>query len=117
TNSGLFTVNLTVTDDRSLSSNATHQVTVDAPPQAAFIFSPGTIYIGTSVSFDGSGSTDTDGTIHSYRWDFGDRSSGTGVRASHAYAAKGVFGVRLTVADDAGLSNSTTRGITVGNRP
>ena len=115
-NPGVFTVNLTVTDNRSLSSNATHQVAVDAPPHAAFQFSPGTIYIGTSVSFDGSGSTDTDGTIASYRWDFGDRSSGTGVQASHAYAAKGVFGVRLTVADDPGLSNSTTREITVGNR-
>src|SRR5437870_406618 len=115
-NPGVFTVNLTVTDNRSLSSNATHQVTVDAPPHAAFQFSPGTIYIGTSVSFDGSGSTDTDGTIASYRWDFGDRSSGTGVQASHAYAAKGVFGVRLTVADDPGLSNSTTREITVGHR-
>src|SRR5206468_1321727 len=115
-NPGVFTVNLTVTDDRSLSSNATHQVAVDAPPHAAFQFSPGTIYIGTSVSFDGSGSTDTDGPIASYRWDFGDRSSGTGVQASHAYAAKGVFGVRLTVADDPGLSNSTTREITVGNR-
>src|SRR5207249_3303094 len=105
-NPGVFTVNLTVTDDRSLSSNATHQVTVDALPHAAFQFSPGTIYIGISVSFDGSGSTDTDGTIASYRWDFGDRSSGTGVQASHAYPAKGVFGVQLTVADDLGLSNN-----------
>jgi len=115
-NPGVFTVNLTVTDNRSLSSNATHQVTVDAPPHAAFQFSPGTIYVGTSVSFDGSGSTDTDGTIVSYRWDFGDRSSGTGVQASHAYAAKGVFGVRLTVADDLGLSNNMIREVTVGNR-
>jgi len=115
-NPGVFTVNLTVVDNRSLSSNATHQVTVDAPPHAAFQFAPGTIYIGISVSFDASGSTDADGTIASYRWDFGDRYTGSGVQASHAYAAKGTFGIELTVVDNLGLSNHTTRAITVRDR-
>src|SRR2546427_925628 len=64
-NPGVYTAILTVVDNQSLSSNATHQVTVNAPPRAAFQFSPGTIYIGVSVTFDGSASTDPDGTIAS----------------------------------------------------
>src|SRR5207249_2957076 len=91
-NPGVYTAILTVVDNQSLSSNATHQVTVNAPPRAAFQFSPGTIYIGVSVTFDGSASTDPDGTIASFSWDFGDGSLGSRVQASHGYARKGTFG-------------------------
>src|SRR5436309_13564543 len=115
-NQGVYTAILTVVDNQSLSSDATHQVTVNAPPRAAFQFSPGTIYIGFSVTFDGSASTDPDGTIASYSWDFGDGYFGTGVQASHGYAARGAFGVELTVVDNLGLSNHTARAITVGDR-
>src|SRR3989454_4782978 len=115
-NPGVYTAILTVVDNQSLSSNATHQVTVNAPPRVAFQFSPGTVYIGVSVLFDGSASTDPDGTIASYSWDFGDGSLGTGVQASHGYARKGVFGVELTVVDNLGLTNRTTRGIAVRDR-
>ena len=115
-NPGVYTAILTVVDNQSLSSNATHQVTVNAPPRAAFQFSPATIYIVVSVTFDGSGSTDPDGTIASYSWAFGDGSFGTGVQASHAYARKGTFGVELTIVDNLGLSNRTTRSVVVRDR-
>ena len=115
-NPGVYTAILTVVDNQSLSSNATHQVTVNAPPRAAFQFSPGTIYIGVSVTFDGSASTDPDGTIASFSWDFGDGSLGSGVQASHGYARKGTFGIALTVVDNLGLSNRTTRAIAVQDR-
>src|SRR3989454_307751 len=115
-NPGVYTAILTVVDNQSLSSNATHQVTVNAPPRAAFQFSPGTIYIGVGVTFDGSASTDPDGTIASFSWDFGDGSLGSGVQASHGYARKGSFGVALTVVDNLGLSNRTTRAIAVQDR-
>src|SRR5207245_7934450 len=108
-NPGVFTVNPTVVDNQTLSSSATHQVTVNARPHAAFQFAPTTVYVGISVTFDASTSTDPDGSIASYAWDFGDGSSGTGVQASHVFAAKGTFGIRLTVVDSDGLSNETTR--------
>jgi len=115
-NPGVFTVNLTVIDNQSLSSSATHQVTVNAPPHAAFQFAPTTIYIGVSVTFDGSASTDPDGTIASHDWDFGDGYLGSGVQVSHTYAAKGIFGVELTVVDNHGLANHTTQTLAVRDR-
>ena len=55
-----------------------------------------------SANFDASASDDSDGSITSYDWDFGDGHSGTGVSASHAYAQAGTYPVRLTVTDDSG---------------
>src|SRR2546426_99373 len=115
-NSGVFTVNLTVVDDANLSSTATHQVTVNAPPHAAFAFAPTTIYIGVSVAFDGAASTDPDGPIALFIWNFADGITGSGMQASHAYAVKGSFGVRLTVVDNLGLSDQTIRTVTVRDR-
>ena len=43
------------------------------------------------ASFDGSGSSDPDGTISSYAWDFGDGSTGTGVKPDHTYTTAGDY--------------------------
>ncbi|MHA7240804.1 PKD domain-containing protein [Arthrobacter sp. TMS1-12-1] len=66
-----------------------------------------------TASFDGSTSTDSDGTVASYAWNFGDGTTGTGVKASKTYAAAGTYTVKLTVTDDAGAVHSTSRAITV----
>jgi len=55
------------------------------------------------VLFDGSASTDEDGTINSYLWDFGDGSTGSGVTATHTYQTDGNFNVTLTVTDNSGV--------------
>ena len=58
-------------------------------PAAAFTSTP----TGLKASFDGSGSTDPDGTIASYAWDFGDgESAGTGATPSHTYGAPALHG-------------------------
>jgi DNA-binding beta-propeller fold protein YncE len=64
---------------------------------------------GMSASFDASASSDPDGTVTRFTWDFGD---GTTVltatpTASHTYAAPGAYTVRVTVADEGGCSSST----------
>ena len=62
-----------------------------------------------TVDFDASASHDPDGTIVAYDWDFGDGSTGSGVTASHTYAAAGSYNVTLTVTGDFGATTQETR--------
>ncbi|MGP9031765.1 PKD domain-containing protein [Glutamicibacter mysorens] len=62
---------------------------------------------GLSCSFDGSGSTDDDGEIAGYAWEFGDGETGNGETAEHAYAEAGSYTATLTVTDDQGATAST----------
>jgi RHS repeat-associated protein len=86
---------------------------VNQAPTATFTYSPAGPVAGTSVSFNGSGSTDPDSTIASYAWNFGDSTSGTGSTTTHTYAAAGTYTATLTVTDNQGATNSFPRTITV----
>ncbi|MGY1699137.1 PKD domain-containing protein [Geodermatophilus sp. SYSU D00766] len=66
---------------------------------------------------DAAGSTDPEGVLRSYAWDFGNGATATGVTASHTYAAPGTYTVRLTVTDGGGLTATTTRTVTVTAAP
>ena len=67
-----------------------------------------------TCDFDGTESSDPDGTIASYAWDFGDGTTGSGVMVSHTYAAAGTYTVMLTVTDNDGATGSTSNGVSVG---
>jgi PKD repeat protein len=82
----------------------------DIPPLGAFTSSVN----GLSASFDGTSSTDPDGTITDYSWDFGDSSTGNGATTTHAYAAGGTYTVTLTVTDNGDASTSVAHQVTVG---
>ena len=74
---------------------------------------PYAIVIGVPVSFDGTGSLDTDGDPLVFAWDFGDGSTGVGPTPVHVYADAGVFTVTLTVTDNgtppcSGTATTTT---------
>ena len=71
------------------------------------------------VTFDGSGSSDPDGTIESYEWDFGDGSEpGTGESVIHIYTSPGTYVVELTVVDDCNsISEDTTEVTILGPTP
>ena len=79
---------------------------VDPPaanvPPVADANGPYTGTAGQPVSFDGTGSSDPDGTIASYAWTFGDGNNGTGATPNHTYASAGTYTVTLTVTDDGG---------------
>ena len=58
--------------------------------------------IGDAVHFDGTKSTDEDGNIVAYKWDFGDGTSSNDAEPLHQYTTAGVYKVTLTVTDDKG---------------
>ncbi|MDD5778550.1 MAG: PKD domain-containing protein [Candidatus Thermoplasmatota archaeon] len=110
---GTYTVTLTVTGSAGTDS-VTKTVTVsNAPPAASFTYSPPNPQAGETISFDGSGSSDPDGSIASYSWSFGDEGSASGRTAQHSYAAEGTYTVTLTVTDNDGDTATATKIVTV----
>jgi PKD repeat protein len=79
------------------------------PPIAAFTSN----CTDLNCDLDGSASSDSDGTIASYSWDFGDSTNGSGVAPSHSYASSGTYTVNLTVTDDDGSTNTVSHDVTV----
>lgn len=69
------------------------------------------------VSFSAAGSSDADGSIASYAWNFGDGASGSGASTSHTYAAAGAYTATLTVTDDRGATASKNLAITATADP
>jgi PKD repeat protein len=94
-------------------------ITVEAPNVAptADAGGPYTALVGETINFDGSGSSDPDGSIVSYDWDFGDGNTGTGVSPAHAYAAAGLYTVSLTVTDNEGAADTATTTATISEAP
>jgi PKD repeat protein len=72
-----------------------------------------------ACTFDGSGSADTDGSIASYAWNFGDGVTAAGATASHTFASSGSYSVTLTVTDNQGATNSLVQTLAVSapNQP
>jgi hypothetical protein len=83
-------------------------VDVNRAPEAR----PGGPYagvMGVPIAFDGSASSDPDGTpLVSYQWSFGDLQEASGSTPSHTYASAGAFPVRLTVSDGALTADAST---------
>jgi PKD repeat protein len=81
------------------------------PPVAQFSYS----CTDLTCAFDASGSSDAEGDIISYAWDFGDGSDrASGISTTHTYSAEGTYTVVLTVIDSDGATDTETQSVTVG---
>jgi len=72
----------------------------NTPPVANISVDSNLAFVGESIRFDGSGSTDEEGNITSWTWDFDDGSTGMGSIVTHSFSTTGLFEVSLTVADE-----------------
>jgi PKD repeat protein len=110
---GTYTTTLTVTDDKGATDADTATVTVANRPPVANAGPDRSATQGTNVAFNGSASSDPDGTIVSYAWAFGDGGTATGVAPSHAYATPGTYSAQLTVTDNRNATATDSAVVTV----
>jgi large repetitive protein len=113
---GIYVVLLTVKDDRGATGSATETIYVmNIPPLARAGLDIDTVTLD-KVWFSGAASSDTDGEVVHYGWDFGDGTQASGALVSHIYQHSGLYTAHLIVTDDSGASNSTALNVTVRNR-
>ena len=111
TTPGVYLVTLNVTDEAGNWDTDTVVITVnDVTRPTADVSIDQKVDEDNVVSFDAGDSIDNVGIV-SYEWDFGDRTSGTGLTINHIYAEPGSYNVTLTVWDAAG--NEGTRSLTI----
>ncbi len=88
--------------------------TVNQAPSAVISASSIDGFAALTVDLDARASSDPDGQITDYVWDFGDGgATGSGAQVSHTYTDPGGFNIQLTVTDDEGASNSVLQNIRV----
>jgi PKD repeat protein len=120
---GTFTVTLTVTDNGGATNAAstTATITPSPIPPSANAGGPYSGVVGSMINFDGTASSDADGTIALYAWDFGDGGVASGPSPTHSYSVDGSFTVVLTVTDNDGLTSTDSTSASInpagGNTP
>ena len=118
---GDYDVTLTVTDNggATATDDATASLTLPPPnqPPLAGAGGPYTGTTGQALTVSAAGSTDADGSIVRYEWDFGDGTTGTGMTTSHTYTMAGTYTLTVTVTDDVGDTDVATTTATVVSAP
>jgi peptidoglycan hydrolase CwlO-like protein len=109
-----------INESNEANNNKTYNVTFDredyvsnTAPVAVITTSATTISNMTGITFSGTSSTDSDGSISSYSWNFGDSTTSTSSSITHTYSDVGNYTVTLTVTDNDGATDTETVSVTV----
>ncbi|MFW6111830.1 MAG: PKD domain-containing protein [Candidatus Bipolaricaulota bacterium] len=102
---------LTGTD--SLTINVQETQSENESPSAKMSATPETGTAPLTVEFSAEESSDPDGEIESYEWEFGDGTTGRGPVVNHRYEQAGNYNIRLSVIDDRDGTGSTEKTITI----
>jgi PKD repeat protein len=98
--------------------SGTTQASTNQPPVAAPTAAPASGVVPLAVTFSGTGSSDSDGSIVAYEWNFGDGSPVVaGATAAKTYSTPGTYNATLKVTDNAGLTDSKPVTITANPQP
>jgi len=112
---GTYQVNLTVTDNDGATDSISKNIDVsNIYPVADFYYSPGQPTTQDVIHFIDS-SADSDGTIVSWYWEFGDGATSTQQNPTYRYADDGGYMVNLTVTDNDGAIDIIQKQIAVSN--
>ena len=109
---GSFTVKLTVKDEHGAKDSRLQTVRIKMPnsaPEARFSFT----CTERDCEFNGEPSSDSDGEIASWHWDFGDGSEADSARTSHSFENGGTYTVQLTVTDNDGERASVQESVSI----
>jgi PKD repeat protein len=117
TTTGSHTVRLRVTDDGGLTAVTSYTFTLSNQAPTARITLPAPAGARTPLTFDGSGSSDPDGTVARYDWDLDGNGSyeTTGVSPTFTYSATGQYTVKLRVTDGLGATAITRATLVVSD--
>ncbi|MDD5038478.1 MAG: PKD domain-containing protein, partial [Dehalococcoidales bacterium] len=115
--SGSDTFTYKTSDGTAESNIATVTITINPINDTPVADTNGTYsgYEGSPVTLDGTDSYDSDGTIVTYNWDFGDTGAGSELIPEHTYLEDGIYTVTLTVTDNEGATDTATTTVTVLN--
>ncbi len=117
TDDGTYTVTLRVTDDDGATDTYSDEITVQNQGPTADANGPYAGDVGETITFDGTGSSDPDGTINSYAWDMdndGSYDDATGSQPTYSWSSEGTYTIGLEVTDDDGAINTDTATVYIG---
>jgi PKD repeat protein len=119
---GTYNVRLRVTDNGGATDLAAQTLTIidNQPPTASFTATPNVSIKNEPIAFNGAGSTDPDGTIAKYEWDFDGNGSyetngGASPTINHTFTTPGSYTIGLRVTDNGGKTATTTRPVGINS--
>ena len=123
TEEGTYTVTLTVIDESSRIGVAKKEVDILYRNQAPVASLEATyggvgqqVKVNSIAFFDGGASSDPDGDVLEFEWDFGDGAKSTLLRPNHEYTSTGNYTVTLTVTDPSNESSTAETWVLVNIR-